>query len=456
MSNSISILFLGASGTVTGSKYLVKAYGKSILIDCGLFQGLKTLRLENWKRLPTDVSEIDMVLLTHGHLDHVGYLPCLLKAGFEGNIYCSEPSREIASIILKDSAKLQEEEADRANSYGYSKHKPAVPLYTLQDAERTLTRFSTKPTDEWIVVTEEIRYRFRYAGHIIGACFIELELGGKTFVFSGDIGRVSDPLLHVPQKPKKADVLFIESTYGDRLHPADDPSDVLQGIIEETIAKNGRVIIPSFAVERTQLLIYLLWKMRAGGKLGSVPLYMDSPMADRVMNVFLKYLSWHKMDAETCEEMFKQVKVIKTMQESQAVVAQNQAGIIIAGSGMATGGRVLNYFAKYIGDPSATILLVGYQANGTRGRSLLDGEKSIKFFGKDFEVRARIAYLQGLSAHADQEGLIDWMSEIENEPSKIFVVHGEKMASQALADKIEEVYSWKSDLPPLYSTYQLD
>ena len=453
--DTIQVQFLGASGTVTGSKYLIKAFGKNILIDCGLFQGLKILRLENWKHLPVNAGEIDCVLLTHGHLDHVGYLPCLMKEGFSGKIHCTEPTRDIASIILKDSAKLQEEEADKANQYGYSKHKPAVPLYTLKDAELTLTHFVPEIRDAWHTLSDQIRYRFRYAGHIIGACFIELDLNGKIYVFSGDVGRVNDPLLHNPERPQKADVLFIESTYGDRMHPQDEPMDVFEKIIEDTLSQNGRIIIPSFAVERTQLLIFLLWKMRNAGKIPSIPIYIDSPMADRVMNVFLKYAEWHKLDAQTCEEMFKHIQVVKTMQESMAIVAKNQAGIIIAGSGMATGGRVLNYFAKYLGDPTATILLVGYQAEGTRGRSLLDGEKNIKFFGKIFEVRARIAYLPGLSAHADQQGLLDWVSEISNTPSKIFVVHGEKAASQALSDQLKQRYAWHSEIPELYATHYL-
>lgn len=448
--NSINIQFLGASGTVTGSKYLISAFGKKILIDCGLFQGLKELRLINWEPLPIDVPGIECVILTHGHLDHVGYLPRLWKEGFTGKIFCTEPTKDIASIILKDSAKLQEEEAEKANSNNYSKHKPAMPLYTLKDAENVLTRFITQKPDEWHEIDQNIKYRFRYVGHIIGACFIEMSIGDKTLVFSGDIGRVNDPLLFDPQKPEKADIVFIESTYGNKLHSAEAPSSVLKEIIENAVQKRGRIIIPSFAVERTQLLIYMLWKMNENKDLPEIPIYIDSPMADRVMDVFHKFKEWHKLDERTCDEMFKKVRVIKTIQESFSVISKDETAIIIAGSGMATGGRVLNYFAKYLGDPSATILLVGYQAEGTRGRLLMDGEKNIKFFGKIFEVRARISYLPGLSAHADQNGLIDWLSNLKNTPEKVFITHGEKSVAQEFALKLKSIYPWNIRVPKLY------
>lgn len=455
MKNNMKIHFLGAAGTVTGSKYLIETQDKNILVDCGLFQGLKELRLLNWERISFDESKIDLVLVTHGHLDHVGYLPRLVSAGFSGEIWGTEPTLEIAKVILEDSARIQEEDAERANEEGFSKHSPAKPLYDTKDVEKTLPLFRPQPLDKWIKIDKEIFCRFKYNSHIIGATFIELKINNKILVFSGDIGRSNDLLMHPPQKPEVADILFIESTYGDRLHP-DDAEEKLVELINVADKKQGTIIIPGFAVERIQMLMYQLWKLRKKGAIPNLPIYMDSPMGTSVLDIFKRFPSWHKLPLEECDEMLKDIKQIRNIQETYKLAASGIPKIIIAASGMASGGRVLTYFVQYLGNPSATILVVGYQAEGTRGRALLDGAKEVKIFGKYFPVKAEIKNLEGLSAHADQKGLIDWLSKLNSTPSEIFIVHGEHNASVGLKNKIQEVYGWNAAIPKLNQISQIE
>lgn len=444
----ITIQFFGAAGTVTGSKFLIRAAGKRILIDCGLFQGLKKLRLLNWEQLPLDPSTIDAVLLTHGHLDHVGYLPKLVKDGYKGKIMGTAPTLEVAKIILEDSARIQEEDAEIANRKGYSKHKEAVPLYDIKDVSRTLPLFSDQPLHTWIDLFEGISFRFRFNGHIIGATFIEMNIEGKFFVFSGDIGRENDPLLKDPDKPDRADVLFIESTYGNRLHPADAETR-LADIIHHAVQRNGTIIIPSFAVERTQLLMYLLWQLKVKKAIPDIPVYMDSPMAGKVLDVFLHNNDWHKLSAEDCLEMGKTILKVDTAQETQKLLNNESVKIVIAASGMATGGRVLSYLQKYLPDPSATILMVGYQAEGTRGRQMLEGAPEIKLRGAYYPVKAAIENLQGLSAHADQKELLDWVSKIRSKPERVFIIHGEPQSADTFRVKLKDVYGWNAEIPEL-------
>ncbi len=446
MENKIKIHFFGAAGTVTGSKYLIETQDATILIDCGLFQGLKELRLLNWKSLPFNVAKIDMVLLTHGHLDHVGYLPRLVSEGFSGEIWGTDPTLEIAKVILEDSARIQEEDAERANAEEFSKHKPAKPLYDTEDVKKTLPLFRSQPLDKWIEISKEISCRFKYNSHILGATFIELKIKNKVIVFSGDIGRSNDLLMHPPQKPEAADILFIESTYGDRLHPEHSEEKLIE-VINTAAKKQGTIIIPGFAVERIQMLMYLLWKLRKKGAIPDLPIYMDSPMGTSVLNIFEQYPSWHKLPMDECKEMLKDIKQIRTIQETYKLAASGLPKIIIAASGMASGGRVLTYFVQYLGQPSATVLLVGYQAEGTRGRALLEGAKEVKLFGKYFPVKAEIKNVEGLSAHTDQKGLIDWMSRLKQTPKHIFIVHGEAKSAEALRVKIKDIYGWESEIP---------
>ncbi len=453
--NKIAISFFGASETVTGSKYLIQANERTILVDCGLFQGLKKLRLLNWDTLPIAPEKIDVVLITHGHLDHVGYLPRLVKDGFDKKILASAPTLDVAAIILKDSAHIQEEDAERANKEHFSKHKPALPLYDTKDVEKTITHFSAVTLNEWITLFDGIEVRYKYNGHIIGATFIELKINGRVIVFSGDIGREKDLLMEPPEKPQQADVLFIESTYGDTIHP-ENSEQRLSDAIKNAYNRGGTIIIPGFAVERIQLLMYIIWKLKKQNAIPAIPVYMDSPMAKAILDIFYRYKEWHKIPLDEFGEICKDIHLIEKIEDTNALAAKAQPKIIIAGSGMATGGRVLTYLLHYISNPSATVMLVGYQADGTRGRSLLDGEKQLKIYGKYYEVKATIENIEGLSAHADQKELISWMSELKTKPEKIFVVHGETEASQALREKIKEVYGWNSQTPKLYDRTEIN
>jgi metallo-beta-lactamase family protein len=444
----ITVQFLGAAGTVTGSKYLITVENKKILVDCGMFQGLKKLRDLNWAEFTIDPAKIDLVLLTHGHLDHVGYLPRLVSGGFKGPILGTSPTLQIAKIILEDSAKIQEEEAERANRFKYSKHEIARPLYTIKEAEAVQKYFIPQKLKEWIVIADNISVRFRYNGHIIGATFIELKIGKRLLVFSGDIGRENDVLLYPPDKPERADYLFIESTYGGRLH-SDQPEKQLTEIILGAIKQGGIIIVPSFAVERAQALIYILWKLKKEKAIPNIPVYLDSPMGEDVLDVFLKNTEWHKLPQNECMKMCKGITLVKTVLETLKLAEDKSPKIVIAGGGMGTGGRVLSYFQSFLGYSKATILLVGYQAEGTRGRQLLEGAKEIKLYGKYYRVKSKIENLQGLSAHADQAELLNWVKKINGKPKKVFIVHGESTSADSFRVKLETEFSWNCIIPEL-------
>lgn len=452
---SIKIHFLGAAGTVTGSKFLIETSEKNMLIDCGMFQGIKELREKNWEYLPIEVSEIDVVLLTHGHLDHTGYLPRLVKQGFRGKIKGTAPTLAITNIILLDSAKIHEEEAEKANEEGYSKHKPAEPFYSVQEAEATLDFFQAEERDQWIELSDNIKYRFRYNGHIIGATFIELEIFGKTFVFSGDIGREQDLLLFPPEKPKWADYLFIESTYGNKNHPQESVSDKLVELINKTIHNRGNLIIPSFAVERLQTLMFLLWKLYIENRIPNIPIFIDSPMGNNVLSVFQNFPDWHKMPMKDFNAMNNRMNIITSYKETWETIDNPQPKVVIAGSGMVTGGRVLTYLKQMIDKTNTTVLMVGYQAEGTRGRQLLEGAYELKFFGKYYPVKAEIHHIESLSAHADQQGLLDWTSNIKNIPEETFLIHGEPTAQDALRVKLRDTYGWNVTIPKLYEIKEI-
>ena len=449
MNNYVKINFLGASGVVTGSKFLLETSEKNILIDCGVFQGLKELRDLNWSDLPVNITNIDVVLLTHGHLDHVGYLPRLVKQGFTGKIIGTAPTLAIAEIILKDSAKIYEEDAAKANEEKYTKHNPALPFYTLFEAEKTIKQFQMELPDKWITLSENITYRFQYNGHIIGATFIELDINGKRFVFSGDIGRPNDYLLNDPKKPEWADFLFIESTYGNKLHPIKDVEEKLSQLVKETIYKKGNLIIPSFAVERLQTLMYLLWKLYKKNKIPNIPIFIDSPMGNNVLEVFKRFPKWHKLSNQEYNNMCNHVNIIESYKETWETIDDKRSKIVVAGSGMVTGGRVLTYLQQLIDESSTTVLLVGYQAEGTRGRQLQEGSHEIRFFGKYYPVKAKIESIESLSAHADQNDLLNWISKIKNIPEKVFLIHGEPMALDAFRVKIKDRYNWHVSIPKL-------
>lgn len=456
MTEKVNIHFLGAAGTVTGSKFLLEFPDQTILVDCGMFQGIKKLRELNWQQLPVQVENIDLVLLTHGHLDHTGFLPRLVNMGFNGEIWGTPPTLDIAEIILRDSAKIQEEDAERANKDGFTKHKPAKPLYNLLDVEKTLPKFKPKELTNWHTVSDQIRVRFRYAGHILGATFIELEAYGKRFLFSGDVGRDNDLLLRDPEKPDKADVLFLESTYGDRLHSKEDMMDKLDRIIRETLEKNGTLIIPSFAVERAQLLMFMIWRLTLQDRIpNSLPVILDSPMGTNALAVFRKHQEWHKLTDDETIKMSERFHVVQSYAETWEIIDNPAPKIIIAGSGMVTGGRVLTYLQKYLNRENTTVLLAGYQAEGTRGRQLLDGADEIKFYGKYIPVKARIDILDGLSAHADRDELITWLSGIENSPEHLYLIHGEPQALDTLRVKLADTLGWQAKIPDLYDIEEI-
>ncbi|WP_034923775.1 MBL fold metallo-hydrolase RNA specificity domain-containing protein [Gillisia sp. CAL575] len=446
---SIKIHFLGASCTVTGSKFLLESQEANILIDCGMFQGIKELREKNWEPFPVDASIIDFVLLTHAHLDHTGYLPRLVKQGFRGKIIGTAPTLGITEIILRDSGKIHEESAERANEEGYTKHQPAEAFYTIREAENTLGFFRSEEIDHWITLTKNIKYRFQYNGHILGATFIELDISGKIFVFSGDIGREHDLLLYPPKKPEYADYLFVESTYGNKLHPVESVSEKLVGLINETIENRGTLIIPSFAVERLQTLMFILWKLYKENLIPDIPVFIDSPMGNNVLSVFQKFPDWHKIPPKDFIAMQNRMNIITSYKETWETIDNPRPKIVIAGSGMVTGGRVLTYLQQLIDRPSTLIMLVGYQAEGTRGRQLFEGAQEIKFFGKYYPVKAKVHHIESLSAHADQNGLLDWMSEIKNTPEEVFLIHGEPTALDAFRVKIKDTYNWKATIPKL-------
>lgn len=448
----VKIHFLGAAGTVTGSKFLLELPGRNILVDCGLFQGLKELRELNWEPFPFPPENIDLVLLTHGHLDHTGYLPRLVKEGLKAPITGTAPTLAIASVIVLDSAKIQEEESKEANEKGISSHKPALPLYNIEDAENAIRLFTAAEPDNWIVYTPDIKYRFVFNGHIIGSTFIEINIYGKVFVFSGDIGRIEDALLKKPNKPHWADYLFLESTYGNRMHPREDIDAILTDAVKEVIQNRGNLIIPSFAVERLQTLMYTLWQLYLQNKIPNIPIYVDSPMGNNVLEIFQEFHIWHKLSHNDFAEMQRHFKIIRSYGDTWKTIDDKQPKIIIAGSGMVTGGRVLTYLRYMIENPENKVLLVGFQAEGTRGRQLLEGAHEVKIMGKYLQVKAQILHIESLSAHADQPELLEWLSEIKNIPEEIFLIHGEKLASDALRVKIKDQYNWHVSLPKLMET----
>jgi len=454
-SDNFSIQFLGAAGTVTGSKTLIRAGDSKILVDCGLFQGLKHLRELNWQPLPIDASEIDAVILTHAHLDHTGYLPRLVRQGFEGPIYGSAPTCEITEVILLDSAKIQEEDAEHANHKGYSKHKPAKPLYDLDDARNTIPLLKTQAEDEWNQLTDNIRFRFQNNAHIIGATHVDIEIGGKRIIFSGDIGRVDDPMLEVPDKPEKADYLIVESTYGDRIHPSIDTEKQFQDILHKVSERNGILIVPSFTVDRAQDFMYLFWKLEQKKDIPEIPIYLDSPMGTDVSKVFNKYHKWHKLGPEIFDEVFRNTKMVRSYKETMYLANDKRPKIVIAGSGMMNGGRVLTYLKRHLGNPDSTIIIPGYQAEGTRGRSIHDGAHEIKIHGEYYPVRAHIEDIRTMSSHADQAQIIDWLSDLTNKPECIFINHGESKSSDALRVKIQDTFGWKVVIPQLENKFSL-
>ncbi len=452
----MKITFLGGAGTVTGSKILLQTKTKKFLIDCGLFQGLDELRKKNWDKLTVDASEIEAILLTHAHLDHSGYLPKLVKNGFTGKIYCTQATKDLTEIILLDSGKIQEEDAQRANKHHYSKHNPAEPLYTVEDAKIAMTQFSVIKNHTWHHLDSTIKFQFLNSGHILGSALIELHVDKKIVLFSGDIGRKKPIFLPPYEYVEKADYVIVESTYGNRLHQNISIKNELLKCINHTYSKGGILIIPTFAIERAQEIIYLLSLLKREKLLPKIPIYLDSPMGVSATEVYFKYKNIHKLTEVDIKSMIETVELISDIKDSKAIVADTNSKIVLAGSGMVTGGRVLHYLDKTIADKKNSILIVGYQAEGTRGRSLISGDSELKFFGEFHPIRAEVFEITDFSGHADQSEIMDWLKHIKNPPTLTFINHGEAHESQALRTKIKSELQWKCTVTKMNNEYYLN
>ena len=447
-----TLTFLGATGTVTGSKYLLEAGGERLLVDCGLFQGMKELRLRNWNPLPIPASSIQWLALTHAHLDHTGYVPRLLKEGFKGQIYATASTVDLSKLLLPDCGHLQEEDAAYANQKGFSKHEPALPLYTYDEAVKSLESFRAIDESKPCELSSHFTLRFFPAGHILGARMIEVSVqengSTKRILFSGDLGRFPQLILREPVVPEDGfDYMLLESTYGDRLHPRDDVGARLASIVEATAQRGGTVVIPSFAVGRTQELLYLFRELIEQGKMHSLPIHVDSPMAIDVTDLYLHHQEDHDLKTGALESQGVQpfsppnLHFDKTVEDSKALNTVRYPLIIISASGMATGGRVVHHLERCLPDHRNTILFVGFQAVGTRGRQIQSGQP-VKMYGHVVEARARVETIENLSAHADYGEILGWLRRFPNPPGKTFLVHGEPPAAQSLQQKVSDELHW--------------
>ncbi|GAA0880042.1 MBL fold metallo-hydrolase [Algoriphagus jejuensis] len=461
---NVTAKFLGGAGAVTGSKYLIDLGEFEFLVDCGLFQGPKELRERNWDDFPMALTQLEAVVLTHAHLDHIGYLPKLVKQGYRGPIYCTEATAELAKILLLDSGKLQEEEAEFARKKGYSRHENPQPLYTVEDAEAVFPLLVPQAFDKPVSIHPGVDLTYFHAGHILGAAIVKVVIKGdyqtKRLIFSGDLGRFNDPVLFPPTLIPKADILWIESTYGDRNAPKSKPQDELAQAILDTFARGGLAIIPAFAVGRTQLLLYHLFLLMEKGKIPKVPIYLDSPMAIETTKLYLDFHTDHRLSAmleDEQEHAFRHPQLHYVQKQSQSMALNDFRGraIIVSASGMATGGRVLHHLFHRIPDERNGVIIVGFQAEGTRGRRLLDGEPTLKIYGTDVPVKAKVYHIEGLSAHADQSELIAWAEGFSDSPKRVFIVHGEKESAEALAFKLKDELGWNTIIPQYLESFVL-
>ncbi len=441
------LTFLGAAGTVTGSKYLVEANNRQILVDCGLFQGYKPLRLRNWAPFPIPGNAVDAVVLTHAHLDHSGYLPRLASHGFKGPVVASEATRELCRILLPDSGRLQEEEADYANRRGFSKHKPALPLYTEADAQRALERFEALPFQQARELLPGVRINLHPAGHMLGAAIVEVQAEGKSLVFSGDLGRPNDPIIVAPSAIEHADYLVVESTYGDRRHAGLNPETMLAEVIRRTAARGGMVVIPAFAVGRAQAVMYSIYRLKQAGAIPDLPVFLNSPMATDATEIYHRFRREHRLSPEECTGMCGAAKIVRTVEESRALNNLRYPSVIIAASGMATGGRVLHHLRAYAPDHKNTLLFPGFQAGGTRGALIVGGAPAVKIHGEEVAIRAEVVHLDQYSAHADYEEILAWLKGFRTPPRHTFVTHGELGAADAMRRRIGSTLAWQASCP---------
>ncbi|NML45255.1 MBL fold metallo-hydrolase [Ramlibacter sp. G-1-2-2] len=451
----MQLQFLGATGTVTGSKYLVRHAGRQLLVDCGLFQGYKQLRLRNWAPLPVQPAGIDAVVLTHAHIDHSGYLPRLVKQGFTGPIFCTAATADLCHILLPDSGGLLEEEADYDNRHHTSKHEPALPLYTREDAVRCLRQL--RPMDwqqDWEPLPG-LRARLGRAGHMPGAAFVRLDDGASSLLFSGDLGRPDDMVLRAPEPPPAADFLVVESTYGDRQHPQADVLEELSAVINRTSARGGTLVIPAFAVGRAQSLLYAIHLLKQQKRIHQLPVFLNSPMAAEALQVYHRHHEELRLGGPQCEAIREAAEVVRTPDESRALNARKGPMVIIAGSGMATGGRVVHHLKQFAPERRNTILLAGFQAGGTRGAALAAGAPTIRIHGEEVPVRAEVARIDALSAHADADEIEAWLRAMPAPPKRVFVTHGEPTAADALRARIEHKLHWDAEVPEYLQTVEL-
>ncbi len=461
-----TIQFLGAARTVTGSKHLVEVDGYRAMVDCGLFQGLKELRLRNWEPFPLDPASINTVILTHAHIDHSGYLPRLVRDGFDGPVYATPATVELARIMLPDSARLQEEDANYVNKVGASKHKPALPLYNERDATEACRHLQPVNYHKRVQLTKKLSFEFVTAGHILGSSFVifDVECGDgrrKSIVMTGDLGRYDEPIINDPANVDEADYIVVESTYGNREHPDFDVKARLAEIINETAKRGGHILIPAFAVGRTQQLLYLIRELEEEDRIPILRVFVDSPMAGKTTKLYLRHQEDHDPEMKELTDGRKnplatrRFNLARTVQESKNVTAEEEPTIVISASGMATGGRILHHLRRRLPDERNTVIFAGFQAEGTRGRRLLDGEQEIKIFGEFVPVRAQIERLENLSAHADSREILRWLGGFKRAPEKVFLVHGEPAAQEALKNKIVEKFGWPVEIPEYLQKFQL-
>lgn len=452
------LTFLGAARTVTGSKYLLEAGDRQVLIDCGLFQGLRELRRRNWDPLPIDPAALDAVVLTHAHIDHSGYLPRLVAGGFRGRIFCTPGTQDLCKLVLPDAGRLQEEDARQANKHHYTKHSPAQPLFTEADAFKAIDQLQPVGYDRPLRITSTVDIEFIVAGHLLGSAFVRMTLagdGGREILFGGDLGRYARPILPDPSSVRRADVLLLESTYGDRLHPPDDGGEELAQIIRDTVKRGGRLIIPAFAIGRVEEVLYSIRHLENARRIPVLPVYLDSPMASEALRHYYRRRRELDPDVHGDEPPTGRFTAISSTQESKELTRAHLQCIVISSSGMATGGRVLHHLAAGLSDPRNTVLFVGYQAEGTRGRDLVDGAKEVKIHGAFIPVAARIVKIDSMSTHADSAEMLRWLSGFERPPATTFLVHGEPVAQDALKTTIQDRLGWNVVIPDYRQSVEL-